>query len=228
MNRYTVRFRKDGYIRYTSHLDMLRLFKRAFKRAGVPLVYSQGFNPHPKMGFAQPLSLGYTSCCELLEFETTVPQDTEAVKKALEGIMPAGIDILSVTSLDAPVKSLAAVVTEAVYRVVFPAESERQQFQTVLDGYLAQEQIMAQKRQKKTKKMVASDIRPKIRSIVLEKENPLTLRMNLDSGSTSNLSPEQVIVSFTEYAGLDIRRCDVEVERLELIFDEKYRKYLQF
>ena len=70
MNRYFMIFSKTGYIKYISHLDMLRLFKRAFKRTGIALEFSHGFNPHPKMGFAQPLSLGYTSLGEYIEFET--------------------------------------------------------------------------------------------------------------------------------------------------------------
>ena len=68
--RYVLKFTKSGYVKYISHLDLLRLFKRAFKKTGLTLKYSQGFNPHPKMGFAQPLSLGYSSICELIEYET--------------------------------------------------------------------------------------------------------------------------------------------------------------
>lgn len=67
MNRFVLEFSKQGYIKYISHLDMLRLFKRTFKRAGIPLDYSKGFNPHPRMSFAQPLSLGYTSKQELIK-----------------------------------------------------------------------------------------------------------------------------------------------------------------
>ena len=68
--KYVIRFQKTGVICYTSHLDIMKVFKRSFKRAGIRLAYSQGFNPHPKMGFAQPLSLGYESLDEYIEFET--------------------------------------------------------------------------------------------------------------------------------------------------------------
>ena len=94
MNRYIIRFSKEGYIKYTSHLDMLRLFKRAFKRSRILLEHSQGFNPHPKMGFVQPLSLGYTSKCELLEFETTKDFDPAEIKERLAGVMPEGVELL--------------------------------------------------------------------------------------------------------------------------------------
>ena len=68
--KYVIKFEKTGVICYTSHLDILKVFKRSFKRADIRLDYSKGFNPHPKMGFAQPLSLGYSGYCEYLEFET--------------------------------------------------------------------------------------------------------------------------------------------------------------
>ena len=60
MSKYIVEFSKTGAMCYISHLDMMRLFNRLFKRADIRLAYSKGFNPHPKMGFAQPLSLGYS------------------------------------------------------------------------------------------------------------------------------------------------------------------------
>lgn len=220
MYRYVIRFTKEGYIRYTSHLDMLRLFKRAFKRAGIALSFSQGFNPHPKMGFAQPLSLGYTSRCELLEFETAREEDAAAMAKALASMMPEGVEILSCRPLLADVKSLAAAVREASYKVVFPVAADSERDRKLTERYLAQTEILAEKRQKKTKKLVTVDIRPKIRDIrVLDGEQRLTLELRLDSGSASNLSPEQVIATFTAFAGLDAPRYDVEVERVAIEFD---------
>ena len=73
--KYIIEFQKTGVICYTSHLDIMKVFKRAFKRADIALAYSQGFNPHPKMGFAQPLSLGYWSMQEYIEFETSAEYD---------------------------------------------------------------------------------------------------------------------------------------------------------
>ena len=71
MYKYAVGFSKTGTICYTSHLDIMRLFNCVIKRAGIKLAYSHGFNPHPKMVFAQPLSLGYTGLNEYIEIETT-------------------------------------------------------------------------------------------------------------------------------------------------------------
>ena len=221
MNRYIIRFSKEGYIKYTSHLDMLRLFKRAFKRSRILLEHSQGFNPHPKMGFAQPLSLGYTSKCELLEFETTKDFDPAEIKERLAGVIPEGVELLDCRKLESPVKSLASAVTEAEYEVVFPIPSNREKYAELIKSYLDQEQIIAEKRQKKTKKIVSVDIKGKIREMAVAAGDKLTLHMKLDSGSNSNLSPEQVIASFLTYTGLGVKRYDVEVERTKINFDSK-------
>ena len=112
-NRYVIKFSKTGYVKYTSHLDLLRMFKRAFKKADLGLSYSQGFNPHPKMSFAQPLSLGYAGRSELIELETARPHQTAEILRAMQGQMPQGIEILACYELPAEVKSLAAAADSA-------------------------------------------------------------------------------------------------------------------
>ncbi|MEY8367952.1 TIGR03936 family radical SAM-associated protein [Anaerovoracaceae bacterium 42-11] len=221
MRKYVIKFTKEGYIKYTSHLDMLRLFKRAFKKCGIAMAYSQGFNPHPKMGFAQPLSLGYTSRCELLEFETTADYAPQEIAEKLQAAMAEGVEILSCDYDRSNAKSLAAATEAAEYLVKFPLVCNRAKYEQVLAEYLAQEEIFAEKRQKKTKKMVTVDIRPKIRSVKLAEDENLTLSMVLDCGSASNLSPEQVIASFVKFAGLDVPRYEIEVVRKEIIFGIK-------
>lgn len=228
MHKYVLKFAKEGYIKYTSHLDMLRLFKRAFKKCGIRLEHSQGFNPHPKMGFAQPLSLGYTSRCELLEFETIDEFDINDIRERMAAVMPMGVDIIAVAPLNIKVKSLASVVDEALYRVVFPVAADSADFDAILKDYLEQPEILAEKRQKKTKKMVMVDIRSKIRKITLGDGEKLTLLLNLDCGSISNQSPEQVITTFTTFANLGIDRYDIEVERLDLMYEKKAGINLQF
>ena len=91
-NRYVIKFSKTGYIKYTSHLDLMRSFKRTFKMAKLGLRYSQGFNPHPKMSFAQPLSLGYSSRYELIEFETNEHLKPVEILDRIDGKLPEGID----------------------------------------------------------------------------------------------------------------------------------------
>ncbi len=218
-NRYVIKFAKDGYVKYTSHLDMLRVFKRAFKKTGLALRYSQGFNPHPKMSFAQPLSLGYASRCELIEFETSSPHTTEEIITKLRDEMPGGIKILSCQELSGEVKSLAGEADAAEYKIWIPTDMTDEQLKAELDKYLAKSEITALKRQKKTKKMEPVNIKHMIRNIEISKVGEFAMiKALLDCGSKSNCSPELVISSFCESSKIDTPRYQIEVERLNLFF----------
>ena len=218
-NKYVLKFTKDGYAKYTSHLDLLRFFKRAFRKSGIALSYSQGFNPHPKLGFAQPLSLGYASSCELLEFTTDIPYETESIYNMLKDMMPEGLTILWCKELGDDIKSLASIADYAVYDVVIPFEVTAERLAELKNGYLQQEEILAMKKQKKDKKLVSVNIKHMIRNFEANPcEDGIKLDLLLDCGSISNCSPELVIASFCEFAGIDVPRYTMEVERKVLGF----------
>lgn len=217
--RYVVRFSKDGYAKYTSHLDLLRFFKRAFRKSGIRLRYSKGFNPHPKLGFAQPLSLGYGSCCELLEFETDECYETGELYDLLKSEMPEGLVLQWCRRMEGETRSLAAICESAEYRVIIPESMSEENLKDHIRRYLAQDEIRAMKRQKKDKKMVSVNIKPMIRRLDGEAwNNAIALEMVLDCGSLSNCSPELVISSFSSFAGIDIPRYEMEVERRKINF----------
>lgn len=217
MAEYVIAFGKEGYIKYTSHLDMLRFFKRAFRRAGLELAYSQGFNPHPKMGFAQPLSLGYSADRELLEFTTEREYTKEEIFSVLEPNLAEGLTLRGFGTVNTK-KSLAAQVDSADYRVTYPAAFDPEKTPETAAAYLAQPEIMAEKFSKKKHKTVSSDIRPKIRDLKCSQDaaGKLVLDMKVDCGSASNLSPEQVIQTFSAFAGIDCPRYEIEVIRKDL------------
>ena len=218
-NRYVIKFTKNGYVKYTSHLDLLRTFKRAFKKTQLGLRYSQGFNPHPKMGFAQPLSLGYASRCELIEFELSEPCETAEILRRMKPEMPQGIELVSCSVLDESCKSLAADADAALYKIWIPTERDEQTLKAQMKDYLKQDTITALKRQKKTKKLEPVNIRHMIRGCEISKLDEFALiEALLDCGSKSNCSPELVIASFCEFAKLDVPRYEIEVERKELYF----------
>lgn len=89
-------FEKKGNAVWISHLDLMRLFQRAFKRAGYSLTHTQGFNPRPSVSIALPLSVGVESCCELLDFDLEGEQqlDCEALVRDLNGVLTDGIIVL--------------------------------------------------------------------------------------------------------------------------------------
>ena len=221
MNQYVIKFSKQGYICYTSHLDLLRLFKRSFKKAGVKLSHSQGFNPHPKLGFAQPLSLGYSSITEYLEFETVDKWNTSILKSLIEEQMPEGIEIHECVEYDEK-KSMAARCVEAEYIIGIPmGKPLEQEPAEVLEAFLAQEEIMVPKRQKKSKKMKDVNIREKIRVLnaVIVEGDTMILTAILDSGSESNLSPELLIQALTKFMGIETDRAEMNVMRTKLSFE---------
>ena len=89
-------FKKMGMSRYVSHLDLMRAMTRAIRRANLPLWYTEGFNPHPYMTFALPLSLGMESLCESMDIRIVGESSNEELFDMLKDSMPPGIDIISV------------------------------------------------------------------------------------------------------------------------------------
>ena len=223
--KYVIRFQKTGVICYTSHLDIMKVFKRSFKRAGIRLAYSQGFNPHPKMGFAQPLSLGYESLDEYIEFETADEYQPAEILEKMRALMPEGLGLLSIEEARHP-KTLAANTISADYTIEIPiADEEKDRLssdpRTLWQDYMGQNEILAWKKQKKKKEPVQVDIRPKIRELVFYPvEGGLRIEATLDSGSDSNLSPELVITTVLERFGLRTPRSEVRVTRTKIHFKD--------
>lgn len=220
MSRYAIKFNKEGVIRYISHLDLLRLFKRSFKRVEIKLQYSQGFNPHPKMSFAQPLSLGYTSSAELLEFDTVNPHLTDEIVGKLNTVMPEGIRVLSCEELPKEGRSLAALTNSASYEILIPVEDSFKKDCSVLaDQYLSQQQIKIMKHQRKSGKDIEVDIKPMIFEMNgMVDNNLIMITCKIAAGSTENLSPEMVLSTFCDFAGISYDRADILINRTRIYF----------
>ncbi|NLD20404.1 MAG: DUF2344 domain-containing protein [Clostridiales bacterium] len=220
MHKYIVVFSKTGTVCYISHLDLMRFFKRAFKKADVRLVYSQGFNPHPKMGFGQPLSLGYSGLNEMIEFETEEDYEPDLLLRLMRQQMPDGLELKSCRRADDMKKTLASMTDSAQYIITIPLrEALEISADEMKRTYMCRETITALKKQKKKKEPVSVDIKPMIRDISFTVEQEaLFITADLDSGSTSNLSPELVIKTVTEELGLDVERGEIEVVRTLINF----------
>lgn len=218
MNRYVLKFYKEGYIKYTSHLDMLRLFKRSFKRVGIKLQYSQGFNPHPKLSFAQPLSLGYSSSSEYLEFDTVESYSITDITNKLNSVMPDGVGILSCIELAQNGKTLAALTEFGEYEILIPIQNQFD-LAKAIDNYITQEHILINKIQRKSGKEVELDIRPMICSMKGEvNDNYITLTIKIHAGSVSNLNPELVVSTFCKFIGIGYERSSIDIKRTGIFF----------
>ena len=144
MSKYIFTYKKEGIARYISHLDFLRAINRTFRRAGIRVTHSQGFNPHPLLSFALPLALGITSECEAFEaiLDETDLSETEIMDR-LNYALPDGIVIISVKQTET--KNNFADICKAEY-IVTP-ENMPSNKQTEL--FLSQAEIIMDKKTKK-------------------------------------------------------------------------------
>lgn len=220
MFKYIMEFSKTGTICYISHLDLIRVFVRAFKKSGIKLNYSKGFNPHPKMGFAQPLSLGYRGLKEYIEFETKEEYTTEYLLETMAALMPEGIEVIRCDKAGDVKKTLAALTESAEYIIYIPLDGCKEiNVDDMRKQFLSQNQIIQLKKRKKKKDLVEVDIKPMIRQLEFSIEGgSLRLETELDSGSSSNLSPELLINAVIQFFGINILREEVEVTRTKINF----------
>ena len=207
MNKYRIRYTRGEEARFLSQLDFMRTMTRALRRAGLPLQYSNGFNPHAVLAVAAPLAVGVTGQNECMDAAFEQAIDISAALDALNNALPAGIHVLDMHPAEElpPFKRIAS----ADYMVTFESDKAPD-----LQSFLAQAEIEADKRSKKGMRKV--DIRPMIHCIERE-ENRDGWHMRLQAGEPS-LKPELVLTALQEQQGLALR--NVRVHRLKLYFDD--------
>ncbi|BFO21494.1 TIGR03936 family radical SAM-associated protein [Streptomyces sp. KM77-8] len=145
MQRIRLRYTKRGRLRFTSHRDFQRAFERALRRAEVPMAYSAGFTPHPKVSYANAAPTGTGSEAEYLEIALTVPRDPERLRVLLDESMPAGLDIVEAVEARTPglADRLAASVWELRLDGVGPEDARR-----AVDVFNAAQTVEVQRRTK--------------------------------------------------------------------------------
>ena len=169
-------YHKGEEIAFISHLDIQRTLQRAMRRAQIPLAFSQGFNPHPKLSFASAVATGQTSDCEWFEAELSSEMDPDIYMRSINAVMPAGFYVTDAAEAPDGFGSLSALTRAAEYeiRLRVPAEPDRvaEAFTDLLGGPIMME--------KKTKSGVRTvDIRPEIieASVTEAGEGEITLRV---------------------------------------------------
>ena len=129
MIRLRITFAKTPAMRYTGHLDLHRAWERTFRRAGLPLAYSQGFNPHPRLNLASALPLGFTGEAEVIDAWLEEDLPLSEVQSALQPALPPGLRLVQIESVDLHLPALQTVLEASEYRLVFlepfPALEER-------------------------------------------------------------------------------------------------------
>jgi radical SAM-linked protein len=195
-------FSKLGPARYISHLDLMKAFERSLKRAALPVALTQGFNPHPVMSFAAPVPVGMDGEKEYLDMELTEAINSEQVKAALRDMLPEGLGVKNVRQVDQSAPSPMAVVNRASYEAVgWETDLSIDELNSAINEFLNSQQIIIERKNKKTNTIKAVDIRPGIYSMktsVSEQGVP-QLKLELAIGSAANVRPEDVISALSRF-----------------------------
>lgn len=201
--RVRIKFRKYGVLKFIGHLDVMRYFQKAMRRADIPIAFTGGYSPHMIMSFAQPLGVGITSDGEYLDIELTERICSEKAVSQLNRVMAEGIDIVSFVEIPDDKKASGMTVTSAADYWVFLLESGRssdvrlcipEKWQAGIPDFLNQEQAVVWKKTKKSEKEV--DILPMIYEMRADAESIYLL---LATGSEQNLKPDLVMEAFLNY-----------------------------
>jgi radical SAM-linked protein len=183
--RIRITFAKQGALRYTGHLDLHRLWERAARRAELPLAYSQGFHPQPKMNIAAALPLGFSSRCEILDMrlEREIPLD--GLREKLQETLPSGIQVSNIEAVDDKLPPLQTLVASAEYEVTLTEAIDRSDLERRIESVMRAESIIRERRGK------TYDLRPLIEDLKLEAGDKIFMRLAAREGATGR--PEEVL-----------------------------------
>jgi radical SAM-linked protein len=205
--RVRIRFTKTGSMRYLSHLELITLFTRAVSRGGIPIRFSQGFHPHPKFSFATALSVGVESRAEYLDMEIMAGFGAEAVKNALNTVLPEGMTVLEAWEIPMKSESLSVIMEGVRYRVSLPDEVSLP-LENLTAAFLARETFPYLRSKKGGDQEF--DLREGLRSIVV-KDNSLELVID-------RAKPLEYVAAITGLPLPELRDCSIE--KLDVLFKD--------
>jgi radical SAM-linked protein len=201
MQRLRIRFRRGTELKFISHLDLMRLWVRAMRRAQIPVAYSEGFSPHPRISLAAPLSVGVTGESELKDITVIKPVSPHWFMSSVNQQLPSGLEILEVYPVSPTMPSLQSQVRFAEYNIELVTNKTEEEIKTTVHRLLAQETIPWHHerdtgRRDYNLRALIDDIQVKAcggGSCILE------MKLKCDEGGTGR--PEQVVfaLGFNEY-----------------------------
>ena len=206
--RARITFTKQGALRYTGHLDLHRLWERAMRRADLPLSYSQGFHPQPKISMAAALPLGFSSRAEVVDVRFNEEISTEEIASRLKDNLPVDIKVTKVEGVDERAPALQTQVRSAKYKVQLTEPVDKSDLTRKVGELMMSESLPRERRGK------SYDLRPLIETlnVVTEASGKVSLRMTLSARDGATGRPEEVLNM------LDIEPEYTSVERTRLIF----------
>jgi radical SAM-linked protein len=202
--RIRITFVKQGALRYTGHLDLHKLWERAARRAELPLAYSQGFHPQPKMNMAAALPLGFSSRCEVLDMKLERDIQLESLPTRLNSTLPSGLQVVEVEQVDERAPALQTQVLSAEYEVTLTEAVDGSELQRKVDSVIGSNSIPRERRGK------TYDLRPLIEEVSLLSDGKIFMRLSAREGATGR--PEEVL----DVLGIAFE--GTRIERTHLIF----------
>ena len=190
-----VKFSKHGAIKFIGHIDVMRYFQKAIRRAGIDIAYTGGFSPHQIMSFAAPLGVGLESNGEYMDIEVNSLTSTQDTLERLNQQMAEGISVLEVKLLPDNAGNAMASVAAAKYTIHFREGYEPDfEYQARLAEFYQQEEIIVTKKTKKSESTF--DMKPFIYDCHVAEDGSISL--TVDASSSGNIKPSLVIQAFYE------------------------------
>lgn len=223
-----IKFAKYGSMKFIGHLDVMRFFQKAIRRADIDIRYSAGFSPHQIMSFAAPLGVGIESMGEYLDIEVNSITSPLEMKDALNKVMVEGMEILAVTVLPDDSKNAMASVAAAEYRITCHLDNagERSDENVMIDDlkkklsdFYQNEHIFVTKTTKKS--VIELDLKPGIYSLdVLSPQDAsddasFVITMLVNASSSGNIKPSMVLDAFCTYAQISLPTSSYRITRVD-------------
>ena len=212
-----IKFAKRGSMKFVGHLDIMRYFQKAIRRADIDVAYSEGFSPHQLLSFASPLGVGIESEGELFDMTLAGRQEPAWIKDALSAQMNPEMEILEVWELPEDAKKSMSLVSAADYRIGFrDGYAPDVDLAETIAAFYAQPEIKVIKKTKSSEKEV--DIKPMIYALSADADHKIYLKAA--AGSVENLKPELVMEAYFTFLGIPFSPFACCITRLHLYLDE--------
>ncbi len=210
--RLRVRFTRDETLKYIGHLDMARAWQRVVRRADLPLAYSEGFNPQPRMSFAAALPVGCTSDHEELDMVLSPPCAIDEVKARLDRALPSGMKVIAIEELPLNAPALQMQLAAAEFEIIVAGEETIGLLNERVQHFIAANEVMRDRRGK------VYNLRPLVQALSIEPgrgDRSAVIRSRLQATQEGTGRPDELA------AALGLDPATVKIKRTKLIFLDK-------
>lgn len=209
-------------MKFIGHLDIMRYFQKAIRRAGIDIAYSEGFSPHQIMSFAAPLGVGLESEGEYFDIEVNTTKSSKESIDLLNEQMVHGMEITEYKLLREDAKKAMSVVSAADYKVILKnsrEESKEVWQERIRNFFDEKDEVLITKQTKKSERII--NLKEFVYDFSVEKEKEsICFFLKVSTGSVDNIKPELVLEALFCACNLEIKESDLQVVRLEVYMDQ--------